>query len=139
MTHEALPSGEQIEIASGEQRVVVVEVGGGLRSYTVGDLDLLDGYAADEMATAGRGQVLIPWPNRIEDGCYEFGERRHQLPLNEPEARNAIHGLVRWVAWSVASAKLTALSSSTRCVRSPAIRSRSGSASSTPSPRKVCA
>ena len=32
---------------------------------------------------------------------YEFGERRYQLPLNEPEARNAIHGLVRWVAWSV--------------------------------------
>ena len=101
MTHGALPSGEQIEISSGEQRVVVVEVGGGLRSYTVGGLDLLDGYAADEIATAGRGQVLIPWPNRIEDGWYEFGERRHQLALNEPEAQNAIHGLVRWVAWSV--------------------------------------
>ena len=53
------------------------------------------------MATAGRGQVLIPWPNRIQDGAYEFAGTRHQLPLNEPEARNAIHGLVRWVAWSV--------------------------------------
>jgi aldose 1-epimerase len=101
VTRDALPSGEQIEISSGDQRVVVVEVGAGLRSYAVGDLDLLDGYGADEMATAGRGQVLIPWPNRIEDGAYEFGGVRHQLPLNEPEARNAIHGLVRWVAWSV--------------------------------------
>jgi aldose 1-epimerase len=78
----------------------VVEVGAGLRSYTVGDLEVLDGYGADELASAGRGQVLIPWPNRIEDGAYEFGGMRHQLPLNEPEARNAIHGLVRWVAWS---------------------------------------
>ena len=101
MTRDALPSGEQIEISAGDQRVVVVEVGAGLRSYKVGDLDVLDGYGADEMATAGRGQVLVPWPNRIEDGAYEFGGRRHQLPLNEPEARNAIHGLVRWVAWSV--------------------------------------
>jgi aldose 1-epimerase len=101
VTRDALPSGEQIEISSGDRRVVVVEVGAGLRSYAVGDLDLLDGYGADEMATAGRGQVLIPWPNRIEDGAYEFGGVRHQLPLNEPEARNAIHGLVRWVAWSV--------------------------------------
>ena len=25
----------------------------------------------------------------------------HQLPLTEPEARNAIHGLVRWDAWTV--------------------------------------
>jgi aldose 1-epimerase len=54
------------------------------------------------MASAGRGQVLIPWPNRIEDGTYEFGGTWHHLPLSEPEVRNAIHGLVRWVAWSVA-------------------------------------
>jgi aldose 1-epimerase len=53
------------------------------------------------MASAGRGQVLIPWPNRLEGGAYEFAGRSHQLPLNEPEAGNTIHGLVRWVAWSV--------------------------------------
>jgi aldose 1-epimerase len=95
-----LPSGEQIEIRAGDQRAVVVEVGAGLRSYSVGDREVVDGYGPDEMATAGRGQVLMPWPNRIEDGAYEFNGGRHQLPLTEPEARNAIHGLVRWVAWS---------------------------------------
>jgi aldose 1-epimerase len=95
------PSGEQIEIRSGDRRVVVVEVGGGLRSYAVGRRDVLDGYHADEMASDGRGQVLVPWPNRLEGGAYEFGGRAHQLPLTEPEARNAIHGLVRWSAWTV--------------------------------------
>jgi len=95
------PSGEQIEIRSGDQRVVVVEVGAGLRAYTVGDQALVDGYGEEEMANAGRGQVLIPWPNRLEDGAYEFGGAWHHLPLTEPEARNAIHGLVRWAAWSV--------------------------------------
>jgi aldose 1-epimerase len=96
-----LPSGQQIEIRAGTQRVVVVEVGAGLRSYTAGGRDVVDGYREDELASAGRGQVLIPWPNRLEDGAYKFLGRRHQLPLNEPGAGNAIHGLVRWAAWSV--------------------------------------
>ena len=93
------PSGEQFEIALGRQKAVVVEVGGGLRTYSVGDRDVLDGYAVDEPATSGRGQVLIPWPNRIRDGTYEFDGRRHQLELNEPERGNAIHGLVRNAPW----------------------------------------
>jgi len=97
----AVPSGEQVELRSGDQSVVVTEVGAGLRSYTAGDLAVLDGYGDDEMATAGRGQVLIPWPNRIEDGTYEFAGARHHAPIDDPEGGNAIHGLVRWSAWTV--------------------------------------
>ena len=97
------PSGEQIEITAGDQQAVVVEVGGGLRSYSAGGRDLVDGYGADEMSSSGRGQTLIPWPNRLQDGSYEFDGRRYQLPLNEPERRNAIHGLVRWVAWTASA------------------------------------
>ena len=63
------PSGKQFELAHGDQRAVVVEVGGGLRSYSAGGRELLDGYGADEMCASGRGQVLLPWPNRIEDGA----------------------------------------------------------------------
>jgi len=55
------PSGEQIEIATGDQQAVVVEVGGGLRSYSVGGRELIDGYGADEMCSSGRGQALMPW------------------------------------------------------------------------------
>jgi aldose 1-epimerase len=95
------PSGEQVEIASGDQRAVIVEVGGGLRSFSADGREVLDGYAPDEMCASGRGQVLMPWPNRLEDGRYEFDGRSHQVPLNEPEQRNAIHGLVRWCAWTV--------------------------------------
>jgi aldose 1-epimerase len=94
------PSGEQFTIAYGAQRAVVVEIGGGLRSYAAGGRELLDGYGLDEQCTSGRGQLLAPWPNRLQDGQYEFGGRSHQLPLTEPEHGNAIHGLVRWVAWT---------------------------------------
>jgi aldose 1-epimerase len=94
------PSGKQITIVANDQQAVVVEVGGGLRSYSIGGRELLDGYGGDEMSSSGLGQVLIPWPNRLQDGSYEFNGASYQLPLNEPERRNAIHGLVRWSAWS---------------------------------------
>jgi aldose 1-epimerase len=93
------PSGKQITIALGDQKAVIVEVGAGLRSYSLGGRQLVDGYGPHEMSSSGRGQVLIPWPNRLESGSYEFDGKHYQLPLNEPERSNAIHGLVRWSAW----------------------------------------
>jgi aldose 1-epimerase len=94
------PSGAQHEIASGRDRAVVVEVGGDLRTLTLGGREILDGYGEWEMAGSGRGQVLQPWPNRLRDGRYDFDGRTYQVPLNEPELGNAIHGLVRWVQWN---------------------------------------
>ena len=94
------PSGEQIEIAFGDQRATVVEVGGGLRTYSAGGRELVDGYGIDEMSSSGRGQVLLPWPNRIQDGSYEFDGQRHQLPIDDVGEQDAIHGLVRWAAWT---------------------------------------
>jgi aldose 1-epimerase len=88
-----------MQIEAGDQQAVAVEVGGGLRSFRAAGRDLLDGYDTDQMSPSGRGQLLIPWPNRLADGSYEFDGRHHQLPLNELERRNAIHGLVRWCAW----------------------------------------
>jgi aldose 1-epimerase len=102
MLPQIAPSGDQIELTHADQRAVTVEVGGGLREYSRGGRDLLDGYPLDGMSGSGRGQVLIPWPNRIEDGRYEFDGRRHQLALDDPAEQDAIHGLVRWVAWQVA-------------------------------------
>ena len=98
----AAASGRQFELVAGDQRAVVTEVGAGLRAYTVEGRDVLDGYGAEEVCPSGRGQLLVPWPNRIEDGSYEFDGAPHQLPLNEPDRRNAIHGLVRWSAWTAA-------------------------------------
>lgn len=93
-------SGRQFELRHGDQRAVVVEVGAGLRSYCVGDRQLLQGYGTDEIARFAHGQTLIPWPNRIRDGAYTFAGAPHQLPINEPERGHAIHGLVRWANWS---------------------------------------
>ena len=50
-------------------------VGGGLSAYSVGGRELVDGYPPGAPSTSGRGQVLMPWPNRLEDGAYEFDGR----------------------------------------------------------------
>jgi aldose 1-epimerase len=94
------PSGTQYEIAAGEHRVTLVEVGGGIRDYTVGGRPLLDGYSRGERCTGARGLPLIPWPNRLEDGAYTFDGTDYQVPLTEPDKHNAIHGFLRWRSWS---------------------------------------
>jgi len=96
------PSGRQIRLSHGDQELVVVEVGGGLRTYTVAGSQILDGYGEGDTCSGGRGQVLLPWPNRLGDGRYEWDGRARQTALTEPEHHNAIHGLVRWVPWNVA-------------------------------------
>ena len=93
------PSGEQFEIRSGDTVATVGEVGGGLRDLRAGDRRLVDGYAADEACDGARGQLLLPWPNRIKDGRYRGHGEERQLPLTEPERHTAIHGLARWANW----------------------------------------
>jgi aldose 1-epimerase len=93
------PSGHQWTIEAGTQRATLVEIGGGVREYTVNGREILAGYPIDAMASKGVGQVLAPWPNRIRDGEYTFDGRSYQLPLDEPDKGTAIHGLVRWELW----------------------------------------
>jgi aldose 1-epimerase len=93
-------SGTQWSIESGNARAVVVEVGGVLRHYSVGDVQVLDGFEADELSPASAGQILAPWPNRIRDGKYTFEGQSHQLSLTEPARHNAIHGLTNWSRWA---------------------------------------
>ena len=55
------PSGEQFEIAFDGQRAVVVEVGGGLRTYAVDGRDVHRRLRRPtRWRSAGRGQVLDP-------------------------------------------------------------------------------
>ena len=98
----AAKSGTQWVIESGGHRAVVVEVGGVLRSYTVGDREILDGFGTDEISPASAGQILAPWPNRIRDGQYAFAGEHYQLALTEPARHNAIHGLANWARWKAA-------------------------------------
>ena len=93
-------TGAQYEIAAGDYRAVITELGAGLRGCSVPAASRSSlGYEADELPPAGAGQLLAPWPNRIDGGRYTFGGASYQLDLSEPARGNAIHGLTRWAGW----------------------------------------
>ncbi|MGI8613022.1 MAG: aldose 1-epimerase family protein [Nocardioidaceae bacterium] len=119
MNGPALPSGRQVRLRAGRCAAVVVESGATLRSLTREGRPLLAGFAEDAMASSGRGQVLMPWPNRIEDGRYDFAGTRNQLPLSEPAKHNASHGLVRWQSWRLEQLDESAVAAHLHLLPSP--------------------
>src|SRR6266487_1088735 len=96
---ESLPSGQQFEIHRGNMSAVITEVGATLRVFEVGGQEFLFTFSQNEMSMFSEGQVLIPFPNRIDHGMYVFNGMTEQLPLSEPARQNAIHGLTRWMNW----------------------------------------
>ena len=94
-----LVTGEQYELTAGDYRAVVTGLGAGLRELSYAGQPVVYGYLADELPPGAAGQLLAPWPNRIDHGRYQFGEASYQLDLSEPKNGNAIHGLTRWAAW----------------------------------------
>lgn len=95
------PTGQQVRIAHGDHEVWSVAVAAGLRSYDVAGRSLVDGFEAGERPGGGRGQTLVPWPNRVAGARYRFDGAEQQLAVTEPLSGNAIHGLARWVRWDV--------------------------------------
>ena len=49
------PSGEQFALRFGSQRATVVEVGGGIREYSVDGRDVLDPYPREAICDGGHG------------------------------------------------------------------------------------
>ena len=96
------PTGRTFEIGYGDARAVVEERGATLRSYDVGDRRLLDPMAGEPPPPrSSRGEVLLPWPNRVVDGRWSWRGTDYQLALTEPERGHALHGLVRDLAWTL--------------------------------------
>jgi aldose 1-epimerase len=93
-------TGTQFQIEAGDYRATVTELGAGLRELEHAGTPIVSAYDADELPPHGAGQLLTPWPNRIDGGRYSFGGAEHQLDLSEPARGNAIHGLTRWSPWT---------------------------------------
>lgn len=91
----------ELTVRLGDQELTVSDLGAGLRTYTVGGRPVLDGCTPGEPCTAGRGNLLLPWPNRIADATYRFDGVEHHLPVTEAKTGSAIHGLTRRQSWDV--------------------------------------
>ena len=88
-------------------------LGGSIQELIVNKVDIIDGISNDESglkdyATTFKSSILFPFPNRIEDGAYEFMGATHQFPINELSVNNAIHGSVYNKEFKVTSSDVDA-------------------------------
>jgi aldose 1-epimerase len=91
-----LPSGEQIAIAHGDQRVVITQVGATLRTYTKAGLPVVEGFAADELPTGARNQFMYPWPNRVAPTPWTFSGRTAHGIIDDLPTNTHNHGIAKW-------------------------------------------
>ena len=74
-------------------------LGGSLQELIIDNIPVIDGITIDEKGlddyrNSFKSSVLFPFPNRVRDGAYHFGEKAYQLEINDTSFNNAIHGLV---------------------------------------------
>src|SRR4051794_5195669 len=97
----AMATGRQFVLERGTQRAIVAQTGATLRSWRVDGRPLLDPPPAGAAIDRGyHGKVLMPWPNRVRDGRYAYGDVVHELAVDERDRGHALHGLSLWADWT---------------------------------------
>ncbi|KFI65589.1 aldose 1-epimerase family protein [Bifidobacterium cuniculi] len=97
--HLPARTGQQFTVVHGDYLATVTELGATLRVLRHQGRDLIVSLEPDQVVNCCQGQLLVPFPNRIEAGRYTFEGIDYQLPVNEPDRGNAIHGLGRDQYW----------------------------------------
>ena len=87
-----------IQIGQGNLRAKISSLGSSLVTLAENNFNLIE---PDTPTQLYPGSVLAPWPNRIRDGRYQYNDLNYQLPLNEPQKGNSLHGLVAYEQWEV--------------------------------------
>ena len=97
------PTGEQYRLTrstpNGLAEAVIVEVAASIREFRIGTIELTEPYGEFSMPPFADGIVLVPWPNRVEDGVWKLDGQPQQLDITEPDKHNAIHGLLRFAPY----------------------------------------
>ena len=115
---QPLASGTALTITLGSARATIASVGASLARYEANGRDLVVPFDPAHIRPDYRGATLAPWPNRIPDGSYFFGEEQ-QLPLTEPGRGHALHGLASWLEWTPTVHAASALTLSAHIVPQP--------------------
>lgn len=97
-------NGELIDLRAGDYEARVATAGATLVHLRRSGRDLVVPFDAETALPCGwQGRTLVPWPNRVKDSRYTYGGEEYLLPCNEPETGSALHGLVGWSDFQVAS------------------------------------
>ncbi|MCF7843531.1 hypothetical protein K9M47_01390 [Candidatus Gracilibacteria bacterium] len=86
---------------TGEYFSIIPEVGGRVHEICLKHENVLINILDNEQDVEAiknerwyKGAILVPFPNRVRAGSYDFNGEHYQLPINFPGEGHAIHGLV---------------------------------------------
>ncbi|QHK20626.1 aldose epimerase [Pseudarthrobacter psychrotolerans] len=100
---DKLPMGECFELESSidgrSQYARVTEIAASLRRLEVDGIALIQDYPSDARPPFCAGWVLVPWPNRVADGRWNYAGVTQQLDITEPGGNNALHGLLAYTPY----------------------------------------
>jgi aldose 1-epimerase len=90
---------------SGDQLTINPTIGASLIELTLSGISLIDlpGSANHPLENNPYypSALLTPWVNRVRNGNYSYRGKNYQLPINEPDLGNAIHGLLARAPFSI--------------------------------------
>lgn len=113
-------TGNQFSISYGDYSAVIAELGATLRVLKWKGKDLIASFDANDTVPCCNGYVLVPYPNRVEDGSYTFNGKTYTMPIDEPERNTSLHGFGFRYFWTLESLTESAI---TMSWRAPAIPS----------------
>lgn len=96
--HSSFGKYERLEIqddATGNSFSLVPEQGAVLLDVQFNKVSVLDGYKSGEkleIAKWSKSRLLIPFPNRLEDGTYHWNGNDYHFPIKEQERKVSVHG-----------------------------------------------
>mgnify|MGYP000910227285 CR=1 FL=1 len=90
---------------TGDYALINPLVGASLIALHLAGLSLIDLPGSEKYPLESNpyhpSSLLTPWVNRVRNGNYSFKGKNYQLPINEPDLGNAIHGLLARASFDV--------------------------------------
>ncbi|MHA8082363.1 aldose epimerase family protein [Aquirufa sp. A-Brett2-15D] len=90
---------------TGDYAIINPQVGASLIELHLAGLSLIDLPGSEKYPLESNpyhpSSLLTPWVNRVRNGNYSFKGKNYQLPINEPDLGNAIHGLLARASFDV--------------------------------------
>ena len=85
--------GTEYKLSYKNQHCIIAELGAVIKKYAIDGLDIITSFE-NKLPASYQGCVLFPFPNRLENGRYKFNGKKYQLPINEIDRNNQLHGFV---------------------------------------------
>jgi len=87
------------------QVLVINQLGGGIKQYYLEQngekKEIIHGYVSDEEKAGSMGDVLFPFPGRVENSEYEFNGQKYKLSGLRVKDGHALHGFAKYVLWEI--------------------------------------